>query len=560
MAMLKFNKGLLDSLKTKAISEGNVYITTDEHAMYVDVDNSTRIRIGQIVEKTSEEWENLAQPYDSSTYYYITNLNALVRWNGTKWVQINGTADIKADIADLKGRMTTAEGNIGTLTSDVSTLKSTVEGIVSVGGEKNKIEKITAGGAEVTIDANRVAKLGKFAAEAKTTIAEADLEAALQTKLTTMNTNIGANANAIGVLNGEETADGSVKKIAKGYADAAQSAAEAKATEAKNAAKAAQDDADALEGIVGAGISNTTLTQELLDLKGTVTTQGTNIGTLQTDLDTAEGKIATAENDISKLKTDVAAAQGQADKGVADAAAAASAAKTAQDAADANAGEIATLKTNVGNNATEIANVKRDYETKANVTAIKNDLQGKIDAIEEAIGTAGDGEDSLVTRVTANENAIDAINTKIGTVADGTTLAGSIKTVSDNLATLTEQVGNVTNIMNFRGVFDSTDKVTNPKVGDVAIVGNKEYVYAEDNQWHEYGDATGNASAITTLSGRVTTVENDLNTAETGLKARMTAVETKANNNATNIGNLDTTVKAMYTNAQIDTMLAWGTF
>ena len=52
MAMLKFNRGLYSALKDKAIVNGNVYITTDEKAMYVDIDNQ-RIRISQIIDITS---------------------------------------------------------------------------------------------------------------------------------------------------------------------------------------------------------------------------------------------------------------------------------------------------------------------------------------------------------------------------------------------------------------------------------------------------------------------------------------------------------------------------
>lgn len=183
MALLKFNKGLVANLPAQK-TEGHVYITTDDKAMYVDVDNSTRIRIGQIVEKTSSEWENLPRPYDSSTYYYITNLNALVRWNATenKWVQINGTADLRADITDLQGRMATAEGNITTHGTKIKTLEDKVAGLVEVGGEKNIVNGATAGGAEVTITDKKLV-LGKFAAADKTTIARADLDSSFESTL-----------------------------------------------------------------------------------------------------------------------------------------------------------------------------------------------------------------------------------------------------------------------------------------------------------------------------------------------------------------------------------------
>jgi chromosome segregation ATPase len=55
-------------------------------------------------------------------------------------------------------------------------------------------------------------------------------------------------------------------------------------------------------------------------------------------------------------------------------------------------------------------------------------------------------------------------------------------------------------------------------------------------------DALANKNALDSLTGRVKTVEDDLNTADTGIKARLTAVEGKASSNANLISGLDTTV------------------
>ena len=568
MAMLKFNKGELASLKNQAIVEGNVYITTDEHAMYVDVAADKRIRIGQIIEKTSAEWESLAQPYDASAYYYITNLNALVRWNGTKWVQINGTADLRADIDDLKTRMGTAEGNITDHAGRLAELEETIEGIVSTGGEKNIVNGATAGGAEVTITDKKLV-LGKFAAADKTTIARADLDANFESALETMEQNITKNANAVTTLNGEETAAGSVKNIAKGYAEAVGATAATGINEAKAAAKAAQDDADALEGIVGAGIAGSTLTAEITAIKGVQETQGTNITGLGNRLTTAEGDIDALEGRMTAAEGKITSNTTLAQKGVDDAAAAKKAADDAQAAANKNADDISTINQSLAGHDNEIANIKKDYETKANVETVRSGLQGQIDDIKEALGTAGDGEDSIVSRVGALETGVQGINDKIGNAEmPNTTITGSINTINANLNDLIGKVGDVTNIMNFRGV-SVTDPSTGivtigeevivPVVGDVVIYNAKEFVYA-DNKWNEYGDASVNAAEITALDGRVDKLEATVDTATTGLKDRMTAVETKANTNAGNITTLDNTVKAMYTNAQIDALLTWGTF
>ena len=50
-------------------------------------------------------------------------------------------------------------------------------------------------------------------------------------------------------------------------------------------------------------------------------------------------------------------------------------------------------------------------------------------------------------------------------------------------------IAGIAGSMHFRGVFASTDEVSNPAAGDVVIVGVKEYVYGGDPAaWHELGD------------------------------------------------------------------------
>ena len=49
MANIAFKKGLLANLPS-TYTEGTIYVTTDERAMYLDVDNSTRIRLGDFQE------------------------------------------------------------------------------------------------------------------------------------------------------------------------------------------------------------------------------------------------------------------------------------------------------------------------------------------------------------------------------------------------------------------------------------------------------------------------------------------------------------------------------
>ena len=88
MANIAFKKGLLANLPS-TYTEGTIYVTTDERAMYLDVDNSTRIRLGDF-----QEFANLSALQSNTNpsttaLYYITDLNVLAKWNGSAYVQIN---------------------------------------------------------------------------------------------------------------------------------------------------------------------------------------------------------------------------------------------------------------------------------------------------------------------------------------------------------------------------------------------------------------------------------------------------------------------------------------
>lgn len=194
MALLKFKKGLYDKLPSERV-DGTVYITTDEKAMYVDYLNEEtsqldRIRIGQIVTLTSEEWEAKKPPFSTDVFYYITDLNALVKYNGTTWVQINSTEILRTDINNLKTEVLGADGT-GTTSGikyDVNTLKTKVDGLVSTGGEANLVNDVQVNGTSVVTD--KVANITMGALATKDKVAEADLADDVKTKFTTIEGNI----------------------------------------------------------------------------------------------------------------------------------------------------------------------------------------------------------------------------------------------------------------------------------------------------------------------------------------------------------------------------------
>ena len=88
MANVMFKKGLLANLP-ETHAEGTFYVTTDERAIYLDVSDSARIRLGDFQEFANvAALEANANP-STSALYYVTDINCLAKWNGTAYVQIN---------------------------------------------------------------------------------------------------------------------------------------------------------------------------------------------------------------------------------------------------------------------------------------------------------------------------------------------------------------------------------------------------------------------------------------------------------------------------------------
>jgi len=119
MANVAFKKGLLANLP-QSYAEGTFYVTTDERAIYLDVDGSTRIRLGDFQEFATLEALKANTNPSTTALYYISGLNVLAKWNGTDYVQIN--LDTGATSFEVTG-----DGNAVTAVSyDATTRKLTL--------------------------------------------------------------------------------------------------------------------------------------------------------------------------------------------------------------------------------------------------------------------------------------------------------------------------------------------------------------------------------------------------------------------------------------------------
>ena len=124
-ARVKFLRGLQANLPS-TITDGNVYIATDERAMYVDYTPpattqtpkpvAQRIRIGDIIEyNTFEEIRAIPTTNLSQTaLYYAKNDNILCKYTGTGWRQINAQKELTDYINSI--------ANSVSLSGDVATV------------------------------------------------------------------------------------------------------------------------------------------------------------------------------------------------------------------------------------------------------------------------------------------------------------------------------------------------------------------------------------------------------------------------------------------------------
>ena len=98
MALLNFHYGLKSTMP-EAIVDGNLYVTTDERGLYVDLD-SKRIHISDLVQLTRAEFTALtAENVVASALYYVVDANALYKFTGVvdgklAWNHINSVAGV----------------------------------------------------------------------------------------------------------------------------------------------------------------------------------------------------------------------------------------------------------------------------------------------------------------------------------------------------------------------------------------------------------------------------------------------------------------------------------
>lgn len=165
-----------------------------------------------------------------------------------------------------------------------------------------------------------------------------------------------------------------------------------------------------------------------------------------------------------------------------------------------------------------------DASTDADGVVIQSisETDGKISVTRRAL-KAEDIPALAIAKITGLQKAIDDLGAKDtaleGSIAqEVTNRTNADKAINDAISELKTAIGNMSNIMNFRGAVESKTAITDPVVGDVIAVtagddAGKEFVYS-DGDWVEFGSVTAQDAAIKALQDRATALETRMTTAE----------------------------------------------
>lgn len=611
MALLNFKYGAQSTLPSE-FKAGTVYITTDTRHMYVDLPEtgSKHLSIGnfQLVEYSSGTAVTALTNYavkETNVLYVALNTTskdtALYRYDGTNFVAISNTAEISAIVARLDG-----------IDDSISALESEVD------GKAPKAHAVNAN--TYGLGTNSVYGHVKLSDSTTSTSGQtagiAATPAAVKSAYDRGTEGVNAAATA------KSTADTAVTNAAAAQAAAekAQTAAdkaqdEVDALETVVAGKAPTNHASTGTDY---GVGNST---NYGHLKLSDATDGT--ATVSGGVAATPKAVAAAYARGSQGITDAAAAKSAADA-AATAASSANAnangrvsksgdtmtgaltlsgaptvdlhAATKKYVDDAKSSAINTASADATNKANAVLGDSNDtatdntvYGAKAAAAAANTAASNAQTTANAAVKRAGDTMTGLLTlsgAPTANlhaatkkyvddakASAISAVQGASSDAATATTVYGAkkytdnaIATVNSTINTLKNDIGNLSNIMNFVGTTSTvlTDGATTKPIkvsnadytqatGDVVVTsGGAEFVW-DGSKWCKIGDTSSEAAAITALQTKMSAAEGNI----TDLQGDMTEAQS-------DIAALDSwkgTHETAYTELEgrVDTLESWKT-
>jgi chromosome segregation ATPase len=582
MANLNFRWGKYSDFQSQVVTgnkakEGTIYVATHENnrgaSLFIGVDGGKTERIQGTVLFFSDLAEFHAKtqpPYSEDVIYFLAANNALVRWTGTEWIQLNVTADtFTADLDKINKAVdanTTAIAlNAGAIETNKNAIAANLEAIQgngqaisalqgrmdAVDGENGKLadhEGRIKGLEDVVGDANK-GLVADVASHTSTLAQQANTLTDHNTRITANDTLAKANKAAIEsndadilALQNRMTAvddakDGTVAKLTArvvtledfktstetllGTMDGRITAAQNQADKGVADALANKNALDALTGRVKVveddlNTAETGIKDRLTAVEGKANSNANSISSLDTTVAGIAGRVGTAEGNITTLQgqmTNLIKENGRLDQ--------------IEGAANALTDRVKAVEDDLNTATTGVkAKLEKVISDAAGLESTLGQTNTKLGKAEEAIqdhaGRIGDLETASGNHNTAIENlndAIDNINEIIGAGTGGDSLTGRVGKLESDLSALDATVAgidgkvgdNAKDIEALDGRVTALDKAT---TGRVAVVEAK----AAANE----GKIADNAAAIA------------------GHKTRIEAVETKASANETAIAGLNT--------------------
>lgn len=446
MAMVNFKKGLLANLPS-TYSEGTLYVTTDERAIYLDVSDEARVRLGDFQEFATLAALTSNKNPSTTALYYVADINCLAKWNGSEYIQINRDTGMTSVEVTGSGNAVTAavysedgrklilsknatfatKAELDALDAYVGDIPDgyTEQTVIAYINKKAEETLNAASGGSSESAASVLGALNTYKAENDAKVSALEdkahehenkdvLDGITSEKVAGWDAEVGT-AEALAAYKTEVTAaldgkqavgDYATKAEAQAYADAKDAAIAA----AKAAGDAAQADVDALEAKVGTVPADTTVVEMIAAAQTAATYDDTEV----------RGLISAAD----------------------------AAAAAAQDAADAAQGDVNVLKGDDAGksvrtiSAEEVAKIvagaDESYDTlkeiadwisnHADDAASMNSAILALQAIVDGIGDTENGEKATVVAYVTD--AINALNIgDYALAADLTALAGRVATL-----------------------------------------------------------------------------------------------------------------------------------
>jgi hypothetical protein len=421
MATVSFKKGLLASLPATKTA-GTFYVTTDERAMYLDVDASTRIRLGDFQEFASVAALTANTNPNTSALYYVSDINCLAKWNGAEYVQINKdtgmtSIEVAGDGNAITAAVYDANGRKLTLTKGATYMTAAdVDGKIS-----DKVGTLKIG--DTTYDTvvayvNKKAEDTLSAAQGGSSETAASVKQALDNYKTENDAKVQANADAIDAIEADYL-----------------KAADKEALQADIDTKAAQTDLTALSNKVGTVADGKTVVGMIGDVETAYQAKDTELAV----------SIKTISDDYltSADKTEL---QGNIDK------------KVDQTVYNAKISALETADTTLQTNIDNEAKARKDADD-AQVARIAT-LEGQITGLSGAMHFEG-VKTEVPTDVTGYEAGDVIIVGEKEYVFNGTAFVefGDVSAEGERITTLETTVGDATSGL-VKSVADNTTAIT----------------------------------------------------------------------------------------------------